>query len=140
MVKKFFLFNKLRVSFVRPQNSRTFWFLLKPVWVRSKVTAWQQNLFTKIYFPGKILGRCLLTVKKYFQLHQLWFLLLDLKTLRFFRCYYTHFGRDQRSQFNNDAFPKKFSAFEDLGMCLPYVKIYFQWYQWKIFFFRPQIS
>ena len=56
---------------------------------------------------------------------------LGLKFLRF--------GRDQRSQLNNDTFSKKISVMEVVSMCLPYLKRYFQWQKWNVFFFRAQI-
>ena len=59
--------------------------------------------------------------------------LLSLKPLRFFGYYYTHFGRDQRSHFNNGTFSKMFSAMEVLSLWLPYVKRHFQWHQWIYF-------
>ena len=54
------------------------------------------------------------------------FLSLGLEILGFFACYYIQFGRDERSQFNNETFPKMFFCNGSFGMCLPYAKRYFQ--------------
>ena len=48
------------------------------------------------------------------------------------------FRRDQRSQLNSETFSKIFSAMQVLGMCLLYVKRYFQQYQWSAFLFMTQ--
>ena len=41
---------------------------------------------------------------------------------------------------NNDTFSKDFTAMQVLGMCLPYLKRYFQPYKWNVCLFRAQIT
>ena len=61
---------------------------------------------------GESLGRCLATVKMYFELHN-----YVLLILRFFGNYYALFGRDQRSQFKNNTFSLIVPALKVLGIC-----------------------
>ena len=68
--KKVFLLNKLRVSFVvSPLKTQNFLFLQNPI-DRSKITVFNKNV-TRISLAIKILGKRLLTVKNYFQMHKL---------------------------------------------------------------------
>ena len=56
---------------------------------------------------------------------------LDLLRLSYFREY--PLGRGPRSQFNNYTFSKIFSAVIVLGLCLTYLKKFFQLHQWLCF-------
>ena len=98
------------------------------------------NTFSKFAFAMEVLVICLPYVKRCLQFHQ-WNIL-------FFRAQITQIllllgmwvWERSSSQFNSDTFSKHFFAVEVLGMCLPYVKTYFQRYQWNAYFFRAQIT
>ena len=64
---------------------------------------------------------------------------LELKWLRF-SCFWEYeFRRDQGLQFKENTFSEFFSAMEVLGMCIPYLKMYFQLHKWEVLFFKSQI-
>ena len=65
---------------------------------------------------------------------------LWLICLRFSCFWESQFWRGQRSQFESNTFSKKMFAMEVLGICLPFVKRYFQEHQWSSFFFGAQIT
>ena len=65
---------------------------------------------------------------------------LGLRYLRFCCFQECWFWRDQRPQFENEIFSRIFSVMEGLGICLPYIRRYFQEHWWSDFFFRAQIT
>ena len=89
---------------------------------RSEVN--NDNLLVFISVMG-ILGMILPYVKMFFLATQMNFVFYGFKLLRFPCFQEWQFGRDQRSQFNNDIFLISFSAMEVLGMSLTYVKCLF---------------
>ena len=72
-------------------------------------------------------------LKRNFQLYQWNYFFFRARITQFF-CFWDYwFGRDSRSQFNNDTFSKDFFVTEVLGICLPYAKSYFQLHEWMFF-------
>ena len=63
-----------------------------------------------------------------------------LKQIRFCCFRECRFDRDQISQFENETFWKKKNSMKVLGLCLPYVKRYFQEDQLSVFFFMAEIT
>ena len=89
----------------------------------------ESNTFSESFFDLEVLSICLPYVKCFIFRSGSEVFFLGLKYLIFccFREY--QFQRDQILQFEDDIFYRKFSTMEVFGMCLPYVKRYFQPHQ-----------
>ena len=108
-------------SFLIPQNTQFFSFLLKSVWERSKIIVCEKKKIQHYSLQQKFQASACLPWKKN-KWYSLRYFRLASKYLDF--CY-TKFARDQRSQFNSDMLHKLFFAMEVLETCLSYVKNYF---------------
>ena len=106
-----------------------------PVSESSKIIVSEQQLFKNFFWYVSF--RYVSYVKRYFQeLHEVLF--LGPKYLRFFCFRKCRFPRVQRLQFESNTFSEKIFGKENLRICLPYVKRYFQEHQWSAFFFWAQ--
>ena len=100
----------------------------------------ESNTFSKIVFALEVLGICVPYVKRYFQEHQ-W-------SAFFFRAQITQIlllsrmpvsERSKITVWERHLF-QNFFCYKFFGVCLPYIKRYFQEQQWSAFFFRAQIT
>ena len=97
---------------------------------RWKITVWKWHLSQNFFCYGSFMYLPALKVVFF----------LGLRCLGLFCFGECHMWRDQRSQFESNVFSKNLFGIEVLGICLPYVKTYFQEHQWSTFFFRTQIT
>ena len=82
-LKRYFQRHQWNVFFFRDQITQILFFWGECQFGINQRSQFDRKYVTKIYFAVEICGRCLLNVKKCFQN-----LLLGLKTLIFFCCYY----------------------------------------------------
>ena len=132
-VKRYFQRHPWNTSFFRAQITQILLFSRMLVLERSKITVWEWQFFEhRIFFAMEVLHMCLTYLKRFFH--------LALKCVRFSCFRERWFWRDQTLQFVSNTFSKKKITMYLLGICLPYVKRYFQEHQWSAFFFRAQIT
>ena len=86
---------------------------------RDQRSQFNNNTFPKIFSATKVLGLCLPCIKREsFSCTSEMFFSLGLKLFKLSYFWECLFGKDQRSQFNNNTFSKIFPAMEVLAMCL----------------------
>ena len=105
------------------------------IWILSnlreiKDSSLRMKNFQKIYFEIEMLGKCLPTVKKHFQLHHPRFLFVTQQNTRILLVLLMLFWEWK--------FFKKIFAIEVLGMCLTYLKKLFSIVLVNFFFFKAQ--
>ena len=107
--------------------------------LRLKVTVSERHLFKKKFFGVEVLGISRPYLKEYFQEHQssAFSFISKTKTLLFSGMLVLE--RAKITVWEGYLFKNSFTM-ELLGMCLPYVKRYFQEYQWSAFFSIAQIA
>ena len=119
-----------------------------PFFERSKITVQQRHLFKNIFSYGRFRYAFTLRKKVFSAAPVKWFFLYGSNNSDSVVFGEYRFWNYQRSKFENNTFSKKKkkkkkkkkNAMEVLGMCLPYLKRYFQEHQWSVFFFVAQIT
>ena len=93
-----------------------------------RTTAFQKKILVNV------LGICLLYIERYFQEHQfsVFFFMAQISQILLLR-------RSKITVWERHLFKKNLIN-ESLGLCLPYVKRYFQEHQWSTFLFMAQIT
>ena len=136
--KRFFWKHQWSVFFFMAQIIQILLFSRMTVLQRSKSTVWEGNLFKKNCY-GSFWFASTLHKKVFLETPMKCFSLYASNNSDFvvFGCW---FCRDQRSQFENKNFSKINLSVQVSGLCLPYVKRFFQEHQWSAFFLIAQIT
>ena len=141
-VKRYFQRHPWNTSFFRAQIMQILLFSGMLVLERSKITVWEQHFFEhRIFlFSMEVLHMCLTYLKRFFHKHQWSGFFLSTQM-----CQILLFSRMPVLEGPNiiicvQHFFKKKITMDLLGICLPYVKRYFQEHQLGALFFRAQIT